>query len=421
MVATGEGVRRGIFDRRALTLIAIILLSEAAIAVLFFSLVQQYPAHLLDRSHVYDGVPGVLLRRAALYAGYALSAYGLAKLPGQPLSGWLADRYGPRRMLVLGLSGSLLCILFMAVVAHPALFVAACACYGLAVAVIWPAIYTLIGDRYAASVRGRLLAAVSGAQLAGSAGGFALGAALIDSISFAAAFAFAFALNAGALLLCLTRATAGSSHAQPSETGNFDAAASWLRRFRRVFSFELAVLCLILILISVAITLLAPDLKPYSANVLRLQYSTFALLLAFPALAAVLTLIPSGLIADRVGRTLPILLSVLLWSAAVLSLTFTRSVPLAIAFASVAAFAYALGLPAWSAALVDFSKSGSRGLQVGLAAAVQAIGLAVGPALGGELVSRFGTRAPFRVSAAIMLLAALLALLQHRFAAGREG
>jgi MFS family permease len=404
-----------LFDRQALALIAVIFLTEAGIAVIFFSLVQQYPAHLLSHVRAYRGRHAELLREAAAYAGYALSAYGIAKLPAQPLSGWLADRFGSRRLLLFEVALSILVVLAMEAAPTLALFVATCALYGIAIAVVWPAVFALIGDRYEPSVRGRIVSAISGAQLAGSAAGFAAGAFVIDYASFAAAFGLALGLNAAALVFGLTqtRTAPNTPTAKPEAQG-----AGLGQTLRALLAPNLVVLSLILVLISVATTVLAPDLKPYSSSILHLRFSTFSVLLAIPAVVAVLTLIPSGVIVDRFGRTMPMLVAVSLWPLSIVALSFSRGTPLALFFASIAAFAYALGLPAWSASLIDLSSAGSRGVQVGAASALQAIGLAIGPAVGGQTIAALGPLAPFRLSAALMLLAALLTLVYRARAGG---
>jgi MFS family permease len=402
-----------LFDRRALSLVGLILLTEAAIAILFFSLVQQYPAHLLRLGGSSRGPGSHLLRNAALYSGYALSAYGLAKFPGQPLSGWLADRFGAQRLLFCGLAACLVVIAAMSRIEDIFVFVLMCALYGLAAAVIWPAVFALIGDAYRASGRGRITAAISGAQLAGSAGGFAGGSLLIDHLGFSSAFGMAGGLNFVALILAVWSALAFPHRPAPDTTlasgrrSRLNIRAT-LAVLRATLSPDLLMLSAIMVLVSLSVSLLAPDLKPYSATILHVRYSTMALLLAIPAAAAVVTLIPSGIIADKLGRSFPMLLSSALWTVSLLTLTFTRALPLIVGLASVAAFAYALGLPAWSATLIDLSTAGRRGLQVGLVSAMQGVGLAVGPAIGGEIVSTFGTLSPFRASALVM--AAVFAL-----------
>jgi DHA1 family tetracycline resistance protein-like MFS transporter len=401
-----------LFDRRAIALVAVIFLTEAAIAIIFFSLVQQYPAHLLVLAGVQGGPGSHLLRTGAIYAGYALSAYGVAKLPAQPLSGWLADRFGARRLLLLGIGICLLIIPIMARVSNVTAFVVTCGLYGLAAAVVWPTVFAMVGDFYHASGRGRITAAISGAQVAGSAGGFAGGAVLIDHAGFPPAFALAVGLNLLAFILGLwwpEVTISATAAAAPSGAEDYDVRGR-LQTLRTAISTDLLLLSTMLVLVSLAVSLLAPDLKPYSANVLHVRFSTLALLLAIPAGAAVLALIPSGIIADRLGRSIPMIGSAAIWSCSMVAITLTRSTPLVLLFASIAAFAYALGLPAWSASLIDLSTAGRRGLQVGFAAAVQGVGLALGPAIGGETVARFGALAPFRCSAGLMLAVLVLTI-----------
>jgi MFS family permease len=401
-----------VWDRQALAIVSVIFLTEAAIGIIFFSLVQEYPAHLLKTSQHLVGPGHGLLRAGAAYAGYALSAYGLAKFPGQPLSGWLADRVGARPILIIGLTAKLLVIVAMSFVADPLAFVVACAAYGLTAAVIWPALYAIVGDCYPPSQRGRITAGISAAQLAGTAIGFAGGALVIDHAGFGAAFAVTFVLNALSLLLGFVRGSAREGAIERRREGVASSGGFWseVGGLRELVSANMIMLAAILVLVSVSVSILAPDLRPYSAAILRIPYSDFALLLAIPAVVAIVTLIPSGVISDRFGRSVPMVVAAALWTASLVALPLTRSPWLAVPFSAVAAFAYALGLPAWSASLIDLSTAGRRGLQVGLASAVQTVGLAVGPAAGGLLVANLGALAPFRCSAVLMAAVLILSL-----------
>jgi MFS family permease len=398
-----------IWDRQALAIVAIIFLTEAAIATIFFSLVQEYPSHLLRMGHT--GVGHGFLRAGAAYTGYALSAYGITKLPGQPLSGWIADRWGARPTLIVGLATKLLVIVLMAMIADPMAFVLLCAAYGLTSAVVWPALYTIVGDSYESSRRGRITAGINGAQLAGTAAGFAGGVAVIARAGFGAGFALAFGFNVLAILLGFVRGPqlgtepAGRTSAKPA--GGFRCQMSGLWS---ALTPNLVMLMTILVLVSVAVSVLAPNLRPYSVAVLHMPFTQFALLLAIPATVAILTLVPSGVISDRFGRSTPMVVAAALWTVALFSLTLTRSWVIVVPLSAVAAFAYALGLPAWSASLIDLSSAGRRGLQVGIASAIQTVGLAAGPAVGGLLVAHLGVFAPLHVSAAIMAVVLCLSV-----------
>jgi MFS family permease len=398
-----------VWDRQALAIVSIIFLTEAAIATIFFSLVQEYPSHLLRMGH--EGAGHGFLRAGAAYTGYALSAYGLTKLPGQPLSGWIADRWGARPTLIVGLASKLGVIAMMALIADPLAFVILCAAYGLTSAVVWPALYAIVGDSYEASSRGRITAGINGAQLAGTALGFAGGVVIIGRAGFGAGFAFAFGCNVLALLLGLVHEPRVGT--EPQREAEVRSSPGFMCQMSGLFSAltpSLGMLVTILVLVSVAVSILVPNLRPYSVAVLHMTFTEFALLLSIPAAIAILTLVPSGVVSDRLGRSTPMIVAAGLWTVALFLLTLTRSWMIVLPLASVAAFAYALGLPAWSASLIDMSTAGRRGLQVGIASAIQTVGLAVGPAMGGLLVAHLGVFAPLQVSAAIMAIVLCLSV-----------
>jgi MFS family permease len=123
-----------------------------------------------------------------------------------------------------------------------------------------------------------------------------------------------------------------------------------------------------------------------------------------------LLLVPSGYIADRFGRNLPMALGLLLFPVSAMILTLARSPFAAVIWASIAAAGYVLCLPALSASLLDLSSSGNRGLLTGVSTSIQAIGLVVGPLLGGLLIDGLGPLAPLRASSGVMAIAFALGL-----------
>ena len=404
-------------DTRAWLLAAVVVLSQAAIAVIFFSLAQQYPLYLLLR-HARNASGNSLTREGAAYAGLALSAYAIGSLPAQPFCGWLVDYAGAQRVLRLGLIACLVVIAIMAGVPDLRAFVAGCAVYGVASAVVWPSVFAQVGDSYAENRRGRVLALLNGAEAAGTGAGFAIGALSVDYTSFAAAFALAAGLNGLALVAGLAsvrvaaRRAAAYGGAVPLSESLAPASPP------AVLTPDFVAVCAMLALASMAMSVLVPDLKPYSSEILHIRLSTFTLILALPAAIGALSLIPSGRIADTFGRVAPIIAAASLWPLAMLGLSLTHAVSLVMLWASLAAIAGALGLPAWNALLVDRSSSGRRGLQTGIAGAVQAAALAIGAATGGQAVVRGGVLAPLYLSAPLMLSTAGLALaLYHRLSA----
>jgi MFS family permease len=375
----------------------VIFLSEAAIAVLLLAVNVQYPRSVL--------------RVGAIVTGLAFSAYGAAKMPGQPFSGWLADRIDPRRVLIGGLALSLPVIALMERLHFAWSYVASWALFGLALAAVWPSAYAITGRRFRPAVQGRLLALISMAQIAGTATGTEAGAILVDHVSYSAAFGVAFVFQLLALLLALIvipsdRPDRGPlSHAdRPIPTTRGYAA------LRSIISINVAVLITVIMLVNMASPMLAPDLKPYSARVLHLKYDEFVLLLVPPAAIAALMLVPAGYVADRFGRNLPLLVGLLLFPCGLLAITFVREPLVAMLWGCVGVIGYVLCLPALNASLLDVSTERNRGLVTGVSTSIQAIGLVIGPIIGGALIDLFGPLAPFRAAVVVILAAFCLAI-----------
>jgi MFS family permease len=380
-------------------LVMVIFLTEAVVAILLLALAPQFP---ITGLHLGD-------RHGARIAGFALAAYGATKMLAQPASGWLVDRLSPLVVLLAGLALTLPVIVLMAQVRSALAFVVACALLGVTLAVVWPAVFAAVGARYAAQVQGRLLALVSMGQIAGTAVGFGVGALLIDHASYSAAFLVSLVLGAAAL--ALSPAAAAEMRAGAVSTATHQSERLQAGAFRALAEPSVALLVTTIMLASVAVAMLQPDLKPYSERILHLSFSTFALLLVPPGVVAAVLLVPAGYLADRIGRPLPMVAGLLLFALCLVLITTTRSPLTASVIATFAAAGYVLSLPALSASILDVANQRNRGLLTGLTSSIQAIGLVIGPLIGGMLVDAYGALAPFRVSAVVVLAGAALALL----------
>lgn len=384
------------YDSAAVGLVAVIFLTEAAIGILLLAVNVQYPK--------------AVLKVGALVTGLAFSVYGAAKMPGQPISGWLADRLDPRRVLIGGLALSLPVIALMERLHFAWTYIASWALFGLALAVVWPCAYAISGRRFKPTVQGRLLALISMAQIAGTAAGTEAGAIVVDHVSYQAAFICAFAVQGLALLLALVVIPgSGSRTGAARRSDSSSPLAGGLQAVRSVLSTNAMILIAVIMLVNMASPMLAPDLKPYSARILHLKYDQFVLLLVPPAALAAALLVPAGYFADRFGRTLPLLSGLLLFPAGLLALSFVRQPLPAVLWGCVAVVGYVLCLPALSASLIDVSTAENRGLLTGVSASIQAVGLVVGPPIGGALIDGFGALAPFRAAVVVVLVAFCLA------------
>jgi MFS family permease len=78
-----------------------------------------------------------------------------------------------------------------------------------------------------------------------------------------------------------------------------------------------------------------------------------------------------------------------------------------------AGLAYAISIPAWSAAALDATDNLSRGLWLGALSAVQGLGVAGGQALGGAIGGVWGPLAPFKLAALLLIIAVALIASHH--------
>lgn len=390
--ASGGRVAR--VDATAVGLIGVIYLTEAVIGILLLAVNPDYPQ--------------VELHAKVLFTGLALSIYFAAKSVGQPLGGWLADRIEPHTVLIAGLLLNLPVIVLMERIKELWVYLGAWAAFGLTLAVVWPTVYAIVGERFRPSLQGRLLALVSMGQIAGTVTGVGVGSVLVDHVSYLAAMIAAATIEAASLLLAVLVVHGGIRRQPTPALGEARVPVGW-REWARVLTLDVALLILVIMLLSTAVAMLTPDIGPYRDRILHMNASSFALLLAPPAALAAALLVPSGYLADRLGRNLPLGAGIVIFAASIFLLSFTREAGVAMLFACCAAVGYVLCLPSLSASLIDLSKTGNRGLLTGVSTAIQAIGGVIGPPIGANLIDGFGPLSPFRGSAAVMAITLVIA------------
>ena len=246
------------------------------------------------------------------------------------------------------------------------------------------------------------------AQLIGLGLGTVAGTFLVDYISYLAAFITALSLNGLAFLLTARHLPRRQTAQGPRVVEAVKAAAG----VKGPWTMSIVILAAISLFLSLGINFYAPALGAYTRQVLHVEMSQLALMIIAPALVGALIISRAGHLSDRFGRQMPLMVGLGVCAVSLFALTRTSSSLLAVNLAVLAGLAYAVAVPAWSAAALDATQVGSRGLLLGALAAVQGLGSAAGQALGGTVGEAWGPLAPFRF-AALMLLVALLLTLLH--------
>ena len=382
---------------RMLELAATVFLWQASLGIFMLTLVQNYLPQKLDSS--------------AAFPGYALASYSLARFLWQMPAGWLADRFGRRPVLAIGIAVSIPVLGAMMLFPSGHLFLVFSGLYGLAAATMWPAFLAHVGDTNEPAQRGRVMYLLNIAQMLGLGAGVMVGMLLGDFVSYTAVFLACLALNGLALAVALrpVDATVITQTRRKAERFQIGALAKILKP-------GILILGGIILFLSLGIAVFTPTVGTYVKEQLHVPMSEMALLLILPAAVAAVVAFRLSRLSDRFGRQLPLLVGLAVIALSLFALTLTHSPFVAVNLAVLAGLAYAVSVPAWCAAALDATQVHSRGVLLGALAAVQGLGGAVGQAAGGRVSEMYGPVAPFKFAAALLGVAILLTLVyvQHQ-------
>ena len=369
--------------------------AEAAHTLLFIPLLQTYlPGHL----HWTPAFPG-----------YALTAFGTAKLIAQAPAGRVVDRAGTRLTGSAGLAILLASGVLFALVRIPLLFLGVACLYGVGAALLWPSLFAVAASRYGATQRGRVAAAIQFAEASGVGVGVGAGALIVDRAGYGAGFGAYLGLIGLGLLTVITVRRSGSGSAEAKEQPETERLA---RLLRTPVTLDLALLVVIGSLLTLSPNLLMPIVRDYAVHNLGLQLHNLILPLIPVAAIGGLAVFGSGAASDRYGR-LPVTLSGLcLGAVGIWFVGSANTLTFAIPAAAIGAAGYLITQPAWSASVFDASTAQHRGTQFALIMVAQGLAEALAPALGGKVAEAWGPGATFHLSGAVLAAAALLTIAQ---------
>lgn len=390
------------FGRYPLPLALAILLVQAALGILLFATFQEWVPRRLGASDA--------------WGGYLLASYGAARFLLETPTGAIADRLERRAGLLLGFLLMFPSIGLMAAVRQEHAYLVFAALLGAATAFLWPATYAIAADLYPIDRRGKVIGFLNLAQLGGFGLGALGGAFLVDHAPAGALFgsaAGAVALAFAAVLLGIPSYRGGSLFRRVDAPGR--------PSLRSVLDRRVAALAALILLASIALAMLVPAIRPYGERVIGISFSRLTIALIPAVAVGALLYIPAGDLADRFGRWKPFAAGQLCLVAGLLVLAATASLPVAMAAATLVVAGNVLTVPAWNAAVMDLAPESHRGTLIGLSVALSGLALALGPALGGFVVGRWGAPAAFTVSAALAAAAAALTLAYARRTAGAAG
>ncbi|HET8679908.1 MAG TPA: MFS transporter [bacterium] len=369
----------------------------------FATVIPLLPLHLTERLGASVRLVGVVVATVALVETFFKTAWG-----------GVADRHGPRPVMIAGLVLSSVAPLIMSVLRVPILFVPLRFIDGLGSAALLPAAATAIADATTPDRRATGMAVLNMLFLIGLGLGPVLGLFVAGFAGdFRAGFYLASWLLAAAAVLAVIIFPRGRRRVHPDaqvayhstlHPAGLSGVVSVLR-----LSPLLASLYLVAFVQMFGVGLLVPIAAIYAKRVMGLSEHAIGVVLFAVVMAIALASVPAGRLADRVGKLRLIVAGLVPGTLGMWLIPFSERLWLLIIAGALLGVSYALWAPAWLAAISELAPAGNLGLAMGASETVQGLGLVLGPLLGGLLWDALGPQAPFITSAVVLTIGTIIA------------
>ncbi len=333
----------------------------------------------------------------ALAIGLLIAVYDFAELFAKPVSGFVADRYGMKRMLLLGLLifviGSALFLLI-----PPKLLLLVRFVQGLGAAALSTISITLVA-RYFAGERGRAFGIYNAIKGAGYVVAPAAGGFLAARYGFAAIFIASALLGVVALMLSLfLPADRGATGAVDDDDDDMS-----VKQFVAVFRDRRLLPIYAVIVINMFMVGILFGFLPVYLHGLGYTAKQSGIVLSICTATYLLVQPVAGMLADRWKIRTTVLAGLVLAAGTILIVTFTSGAWL-ISVVILAGIGVGTVWTNCDALIAALSEPARLGASVGAAQSFKEFGDMVGPLLVGALTQYFGVRTGFVTCGALALL-----------------
>jgi MFS transporter, DHA1 family, multidrug resistance protein len=342
------------------------------------------------------------------FVGLAVGAYSAANLPANVVGGVLVDRFGRRRITLLGLALAALAVAAYPLATTPTAVVLARLLHGTAGGILVPAVFAAAGDRSAARGAGRTMGRM-GALIGAAAVVAPAGAGILRQASGTTAVFLTVAALLGVGFVIALLFIEDAVVVRPRRSA---AGGKVVRELLQVPALRRAYAATAALTVSVGVL---AGFLPGTAEALGAAPSVVGMLFTiYAVVAAGVMLSPlSGRVdregADRLAGTGLVLLAV-----ALATFAWAPSVAVAALASAIFGAGYGMVFPAVTGATSIAATDATRGRAFGLFNAAFSVGIAVGPPVVGAIAQRVPTLDPFVPTAAVTLLAGVWGLVSAR-------
>lgn len=395
MTATAEPAQPAAIDPLVLRRLVLPLLAFCSFTVVFNNLIiTPVLPDIADDFDIGVGLAGMLITVYALSAG--LVAF---------FAGPLIDRYGRRRVILVGISVIALATFASAIAPNFAALLACRAVAGLGVAGLQPAVFAAVGDYFPYNERGRAMGWIITANTAASVVGVPMGALIAQFLSWRLTFVLLGLVTSAVTFVMFTRFP--STERAPPRLG-----ATYRGDYAAIFRNRFAVALVLANLLGAMfwfawITYMGAFFK----HEFDLSTGQLAPVVATIGLGVLVGSNAGGRLADRTAKKPIVVISGFLVAGLIILET---NVIIAVWFAALLNFLYAIpggARFATSTAMTTELAPERRGTMMAINSSAQQLGIMSGAAIGGLTVAASGYAALGFVVAAISVLATIIVML----------
>ncbi len=340
--------------------------------------------------------------------GLMITAFAVTQFIMSPIAGALADRYGRRPLILVGLVGFVAVNLGFLAVQSVAGFIAVRAAEGFLVAGLFPAANAVVGDLMPEERRAQWVGILMGSSMAGFIFGPTLGGLMYDAWGFAAPFVISAALGALACVAAIRWVPETHTAAPAPRAAQTPKLSLRAMLPRPLYLFATLLACDFVVMFSWSFT--EPQMVFHFYDNLGWATARFGEVIGVYGLALVLTQAGLGRLGDRLGRKLPILVGLALIGLFYFSLAFFSSFPLTLLFAAVSGIGEGLYVPALGALFLDITPETHRSRIMGIKASVGSAAGVIGPLAVAGLGGWLTAQQIFLIGGSLSVAAALAAL-----------
>lgn len=353
--------------------------------------------------------------------GFLTASFAIARLVTTFPGGWLADRSGRKKPIILGLLGYSVVMALYGFSQDANQLILLRGFQGMASGVVWPVISTMVVDMVKPADRGKAMGLYEMMYFLGMVIGPGLGGVLAGVFTIAAPFFVCgiLAFLSSILVAFTVRETAktkifvdsSSNENLPFETNpeipvrnNFVKVIKELTPYGGIF----VGLCVARFILAFSNSLMQPVLSVYANEEIGISEAGIGILFVVQGIVTLFATMPMGIFADKVGRKRMIILGTIIHALAALLVVFSGSLWPLLFVMAMRGFGRAVSNPSITAMFSGLMPVSKRGRGMGIFNIFQNVGLVVGATAGGFLYEFSFSGAPFIACAGAGLIGVLV-------------